>query len=99
MVRRKSLEKHNQRMNQIREKSLYEIQLGRDDYIEPQQKPRNFKANDKLEVYRQPLQKLPRICQDFECSFDTSHNMDSISNRSRCPPYQHRQQQHQQNFL
>jgi hypothetical protein len=106
-VRRRSLQKHNQRMNRIREggEGEYEIQLCPEAYEEPargqevrgqeggrrqegrtlerMQEPAKMQFNQsKLEMYRQPLQmmqKLPRICQEFEYSFDSARPLESIT--------------------
>ena len=67
-------------MNKIRNpsqrESEYEIQFESEDYQEP---PKLHINANKLDPYRQPPQLLPKICQEFEYSFENGRNFESIS--------------------
>lgn len=61
-------------MNKVRSfrESEYEIEF--DTQAEYNELPKIHFNPNKLDVYRQPIQKLPKITHDLDFSFEASHN-------------------------
>jgi hypothetical protein len=63
-VRKRSLEKHSARMSKVRSFRDSEYEIDFEPMTDYNELPRIHFNPNKLDVYRQPIQKLPRLAHD-----------------------------------